>query len=396
MRVVLVDPGPQVPCYDRALARALAAAGDAVTLATGPMLYDDLGPTPDDVSVVSTFGRLLRTPLGRQGAPERRPGFRRVLRGIGYPAELAAFVAWAVRDRPAVVHWQWALAPPADACAVRVLRRSGVTVVYTAHNVLPHESRPWHAPFYRHLYRHVGHIIVHSEATRRRLVAWAGIRPEHVWVVPMPAEPAPDPPRDRRAARARLGLPVDAPLVLFFGHVRPYKGIDVLLDAWPAVRDRVPSARLVIAGTVAGGSDGARRLWAGVIRRGLSSSVAVRPGYVPGPSVPLYMAAADVVALPYRAGDDSAVVALARGHGRAVVTTDVGGLREALRLGGGIVVPPGDAGALADALSWVLAVPVERARLEAAARAAARAWTWSDVAVRTRSIYALARAQGVR
>jgi glycosyltransferase involved in cell wall biosynthesis len=232
-------------------------------------------------------------------------------------------------------------------------------------------------------------VVVHSSAAADRAAA-LGIERARVAVIPIPAD---EPARagHRRAARAELDLPPGAPLVLFFGHVRPYKGLGVLLDALPAIVHREPAVRLVVAGPVAGGGRGVAALRRSVARRGMGEWVALRPGYVPHERVDDYFAAADVVALPYRATDDSAVLATARGHGRAVVASAVGGLPEALASGGGILVPPRDPVALADAVLRLLTDPAERRRLEAEALAAARSWTWADAAARTREVYESAR-----
>jgi len=308
---------------------------------------------------------------------------------------MAAFLRRMHRERPAVVHCQWSLAPVLDARALAGLGRMGIATVFTAHNVLPHEARPWHAALARRLYQAADRLIVHSAAARERLLGLGGPDRARVHVVPMPAlaVPAgsstvlPEPP-NRDAARAVLDLPLDVPLALFFGHLRPYKGLDLLLEAWPHVRAALPEGRLIVAGPVAGGDPAVRRIQGELARLGIAGAVELRPGYIPTDQVAGYFAASDVVALPYRATDDSAVLAAARGYGRAVVATAVGGLPEALEAGGGRLVPPDDPSALASALLDVLGAPDRRDRLEAEMRAAAAAWTWRDAAAATRAVYA--------
>jgi len=388
MRVVVVDPGHQVPPYDRALAAALAAAGEDVTLVVGPALYYPVAPPPG-VEVRTGFGRLLspRLPLARRAFP------RRALRAAGYGPELAAFVRRVRAERPDVVHLQWSLAPWLDALAAARMRAAGVATVYTAHNALPHEPRPWHRRAARRLARGMDRVIVHSEATRRRVTDHLGLAPERVTVVPL-APYAPDRPIARAEARRALGIPVDGPVALFFGQFRPYKGFDALLEAWPRVRASLPEARLVAAGPAGGAAEA--RLQADVRARGLAPSVDLRIGHVGAAEHDALFAAADVVVLPYRDTDDSGVLAAARGHGRAVVATTVGGLPEALAAGGGLCVPPGDGRALAVALVEVLGRRERREALEAEARRAAAAWTWADVAARTRGVYRDARAEADR
>lgn len=390
--IVLADPGHQVPAYDRALAGALAATGCDVTLAVAPALHYDIGPLSPGVTERVAFGRLLAASGRLAPALVAAVPTRRLLRLAAYPVELAAFARRVVTERPALLHLQWGLLPAVEARLWPRVRRAGVPVLYTAHNVLPHEPRPWQPAAWRALYRSVDGLIVHSAAARERLLALTELPTARVHVVPMAADEVPMPP-DRAAARERLGLPPSAPLVLFFGHLRPYKGLDLLLDAFPAVAATVPNARLIITGPVAGGARGVLRLRDDIAARDLAAMVALRAGYLAPEQVDDFFAAADVVALPYRATDDSAVLQAARGRGRAVVATAVGGLPEVLAGGGGLVVPAAESGALASTLARVLAEPGLRESLEAAARSAARARTWADVARETLAVY---RAAGAR
>jgi glycosyltransferase involved in cell wall biosynthesis len=317
-----------------------------------------------------------------------------------------------------VLHAQWALLPPFEALLYRRLRRGGVPVVHTVHNVLPHEPSPAARWRWRALYTNADALIVHSRATARRLHrlldgggspdpglgpgpgrVGVGLGPEsaldlasrsadRIHVVPMgPFTPFDGVHPSREAARVALHLPPEAPLALFFGLVRPYKGLDLLLEAWATVRQRSPEARLLVAGPVPGGAAAAAAWRRRIEGLGLGDTVLWHPGYVAEESVSRYLAAADVVALPYRETDDSAVLALARGHGRAVLATDVGGLREALAAGGGRLVAPGEAEALASALQEILDDPVIRERLESEQRAAASSWNWDEAARATIEVY---------
>lgn len=388
MRIVVADPGHQVPSYDRALTAALAGRGHEVALATAPLLYYDPGPPGDGVVLRTAFGRLLTFSGGRL---TRRPAARRALRLLTYPGELAAFLRSITHQPPDVLHVQWSLVPPLEAGAWRRARAAGVLVVLTAHNVLPHETRPWHRAAYRRLYGAVDGVIVHSEAARERLAGLVGLPASRMAVIPMaadvPLRPAPDRRLERAAARRSLGLPPTAPLALFFGQVRPYKGLDLLLATWGAVRAVLPEAGLLVAGPVAGGRAGIAALRRRIAALGLEGSVTLWPGYVPAWQVDQVFAAADVVALPYRDTEDSAVLQAARGRRRAVVATAVGGLPESLAAGGGLLVPPRSPPDLARALLAVLANPAVRRQLEAEAAAAAAGRTWADVAGETLRAY---------
>ncbi|MDX1531127.1 MAG: glycosyltransferase, partial [Rhodothermales bacterium] len=171
-----------------------------------------------------------------------------------------------------------------------------------------------------------------------------------------------------------LGLPAEAPVLLFFGFVRRYKGLDVLLEALPAVRERLPEARLVVAGEF---YDDERPYRERVAHLGLGEAVRFDAHYVPSGEVPLYFSAADLVVQPYRSATQSGVAQVAFGFGRPVVTTNVGGLAEAVPDGeAGLVVPPEEPAALARAVVRFFAAPGLRARLDAGARRQGEAGGW--------------------
>jgi glycosyltransferase involved in cell wall biosynthesis len=147
---------------------------------------------------------------------------------------------------------------------------------------------------------------------------------------------------DRAAARAALGL--DGPVVLFFGLIRPYKGLDVLLRAVARVRERVP-VTLVVAGEF---YESRAPYDALVASLGLQPAVRFLDRYVPNEEVESLFRAADVVVLPYVSATQSGIAQIALAFERPVIVTDVGGLPEAVRPGEtGWVVPPRDPEALA-------------------------------------------------
>jgi glycosyltransferase involved in cell wall biosynthesis len=353
--VWLVDSGSHVQAYNGALAAALREAGCRVWLWATP-------------------------PAG--------PGRRRRLGATAvHPLRLAALVSRAARERPQIAHFQWCLEPPLEGLAMRRLEAVGVRTVMTVHNVLPHEERPWQSELHTLLYRAARRLVAHSHATAERIAGLAGLDRSRIEVIPMAADRPTGPPIDRNDARARLGLdlgPADR-LVLFFGQIRPYKGLDVLLAAMHELRRADRSVHLLVAGSV----NGAGRRTPGTASRADPSRAGViwRTGRRPESEVPLLFAASDVVALPYLDTSDSAVLPQALAHGRAVVASSVGGLPEAVSRGGGLLVVPGDPRALAAAVGRVLSDAELCHRLEAEALAATRAWTWRDVAQATCRIY---------
>ena len=212
------------------------------------------------------------------------------------------------------------------------LRGGAGSVVGVCHNVLPHEPRPGDAQLTRAVLRRCRGLLVHSDA---QAAVARTVAPDTA----VATSPLPPPPLTTGTARA----PGVRRTLLFFGLVRPYKGLDLLLRALP------PDTRLIVAG----------EFWTPVAEiaslvesLGLGERVELRPGYVAADALPALFAEADAVVLPYRSGTASIVTDLAHANGVPAVVTRVGTLADSTRDGvDGLVVPPGDVPALAAALA---------------------------------------------
>ncbi|WP_067969974.1 glycosyltransferase family 4 protein [Nocardiopsis trehalosi] len=229
-----------------------------------------------------------------------------------------------------------------------------VPAVALCHNVLPHEPRPGDAALMRALLRRTDRVLVHSadqERLARGLLPGGDVRtaalPPHL---PEGAGPAAGP-----APGVRRHL-------LFFGIVRPYKGVDVLLRALAA---GPPGVTLTVAGEVWSGSAALRGLAADL---GVADRVEFREGYLPAAELPALFASADAVVLPYRSATASQNVWLAHEHGLPVVATRAGALAAHVREGvDGLLCAPGDPDDLARTLRAFYA-PGEPERLRAGVR----------------------------
>ena len=241
-----------------------------------------------------------------------------------------------------ILKWWIPFFAPAFASAVGPLRPRGTRVVLVCDNLVPHERRPFDAALTRWMLRNSDGYLVMSEQVEgdlNRLKPGAPRRRVH-----HPLYAQFDRGRHtRESARASLGLEGD--VVLFFGYVRAYKGLDTLLGAWPAVRARRP-ATLVVAGEFYDDQGPYRKL-----ADAAGDSVRLLSRYIPDAEVEALFKAADVVVLPYRSATQSGVTHVAYALGVPVITTDVGGLAETVVPGDtGLVVPPEDPPALAEAI----------------------------------------------
>ncbi|WP_019629131.1 glycosyltransferase family 4 protein [Actinomadura atramentaria] len=226
----------------------------------------------------------------------------------------------------------------------------GTRTVALCHNVLPHERKPYDRPLMRALLRRVDGVLVHS-AEQAELARTLTSRPVRVAEMPahLPVAPAGEIPPVGEVRRR----------LLFFGIVRPYKGLDVLLRA---LADGPADVGLTVAGEFWGGVDETQALIGDL---GLTGRVDLRPGYVPAAEVPELFAAADALVLPYRSATASQNVWMAHEHGVPVIATRVGGFPDQVRDGvDGLLCEPGDAAGLAKAIERFYA-PGEAERLRA-------------------------------
>jgi D-inositol-3-phosphate glycosyltransferase len=379
--VLMVDPGCFTPYYDVNLAEGLAQHGWNVRWVTSDYEFEAI-VTPATIGVHKPFFRLLGNPRRHRllGLRSLKP-FRVAAKGACYPIDMARFTLASSRAPRGILHVQWAHLPRLDAAIWDRWKQRGWKIVYTAHDVMP-LSGTTPSVLSRGVPRLIAladAVVVHTRVAEAGVIAMGG-HPSRVHVVP-PAPPLqPNAPKwNRRDARAALGLSVDIPTILFFGFVKPYKGLDVLLRSLPTVIAAVGPVHLVIAGE----SMMSLSKYHGLASRlGIASAIRWVDGFVPSESVGLYFAAADVVALPYVEGSASGVLLAAYAYGRPVVATDVGGTSEFVEQGeSGFVVPAGDPDALAGGLAEVLSKPELASRMAERAGCLAReTYTWEATA----------------
>jgi glycosyltransferase involved in cell wall biosynthesis len=362
MRVAMVDPSAFTLPYDHALSTALARAGATVELVTSRFAYGE-PPAPAGYRLREHFYRHARGGAGS--------GLRRASKLAEHVPDMLRLRAAAARDFD-VVHFQWLALPWLD--GMLLPRRP---VVLTAHDLLPREPRPGQAAAQRRAFDRAAALVVHSDYGRGQLVDQLGVPAAKVRVIhhgafthlaELPSTPL----------AAELAA-VEKPVVLFFGLLRPYKGIETLLSAWNGVSE----AELWIVGRP--------RMDLAPLQAAAGPGVRFVPRFIPDTELPALFRRADLVVLPYARTerfDFSGVLATALAFGKAIVLSDVGGLGEVAAAGAARLVSPDDSGALHAALTELLADPGARENLEAAALAAARGpYSWATAAQATLELY---------
>jgi glycosyltransferase involved in cell wall biosynthesis len=364
VRVQLVDPSAYTPPYDRALSAALARAGADVELVTSRFAYGDVPPA-EGYRVNELFYRRA----GRFSVSDR----------ARFATKLAEHVPDMLRYRrharqADVVHWQWLSVQPVDAY---LLPRKQPRLM-TAHDVLPREPRPGQIGATRRLLGKMDAVVVHSQHGANRLRAELGLEPERIHVIPHGAFDYLTSLRDERPLPPELAA-VEGPVVLFFGLVRPYKGVDLLIEAFHDIE----GAELWVVGMPRMPLDPLRELASEVRGR-----VRFVSRFVDDNEIPAYFRRADIVALPYRAIDQSGVLYTALAFGKPIVVSSVGGLDEVAAEGAARSVPPNAPVELAAAIQELLDKPEERELLaQAAATASAGRYSWGAIAQQTLTLY---------
>jgi glycosyltransferase involved in cell wall biosynthesis len=380
VRVHVVDPSAYTPPYDHALCRALAAEGAEVELFTSRFAYGPVA-APEGYRRRELFYRAARF----------QPSSR-AQRAVKLAEHVPDMLLYRRAARTAdVVHFQWLpvqhadryLLPrrprgrraPAHAAPPRgnssTNRMPTPPLVLTAHDVLPREPRRGQLAAQRRLYERFDAIVVHSEHGRARLTGELGVDPARVHVIPhgvfthladLPPRPAP--------------FQTDRPVVLCFGLMRPYKGIDVLLRAWHEIED----AELWIVGMP--------RMDIAHLRAIAPPNARFVPRFIAEGELPAYFQRADLVVLPYREIDQSGVLFTALAFGKPLLLSDVGGFPELAATGAARIVPADDPAALGDALRELLSDPAALATMASRAREAAEGkYSWAAIARQTLDLY---------
>lgn len=386
LRVLVLDPTGRRPGYCHDFCNALAARGSTVHLWTTEEARRSAARCATRrYRSRAVFGRSAsRCDRARSVGAAKGPGrLRRVRHAVGRFGSLARRTSAALRYD--VVHWQGERPRPLDALWLRWIGRRA-TVACTVH-APPEEERACRSPGWPDRLGASGYgacdrVFAHTAEEARRLRD-RGVPDEHVV-------------RIRRGSASHLldrellepGLPGrgERPVVLHLGPVSRSSGVDVLLRAVNHLRRYVWDFRVVVAGRC----DGEPGAWEDLVRDlGVDRLVELRIGRLREHQVGGYVAAATVVALPHREPRNGDAAVAACTFGKPVVGSRVAGLSELVRAAGnGLLVPPGDPAALAEALAELLRDPDRRRRCETNSLIYARTeLSWHRVAEDTRAAY---------
>ena len=403
LRIVVLEPWGWggLSHYAVCLCSALADAGHEVVLITAREFEQADRPLRFEV--------LRALPMWNPQAPlPPTPSalalrLERVRKALRYGQSLLLALRLTTRRKPDIFHLidnNFSL----DGLLLLALRALGTRVIMTCHSVVRFNDdrvglttttsmlrTDWGWRLGNWLVRRTVHgMIFHSESNRQDFVAQFG-QPAFEHVVIPHGEYGffqRSGPENSVVARRQLSLPEHAPIILFFGVIRRYKGLPYLLEAFAKVLACYVTARLVVAGAPWRDVD-PDRLQAIGRNLGIAASIRWDLHYIPLDRVGLYFSACSMVVLPYLKIYESGVAKAALAMGRPVVVTNTGTLPQAVDYGrAGIIVPVGDAEALARAILRLLDHHKLGAQLvQHGHRLAQIRDDWSGIAMRTAQFY---------
>ena len=329
--------------YTTQLARAFESSGHQVNVVSFKRLYPQWlypGKTDRDPSQIQD-----RVPANYSLDPLN-------------PLTWLTTARWIIDVDPeiAIIEWWTTFLAPAYLVLSSLLKRKGIRILFLIHNVLPHEPKPWDSGLARLTLRSGDLFLVHAKSQNDQLLAL--IPGTKIFLCPLPVYHSFVQQRiSSGEAKNQLGISPDRPVLLFFGIVRPYKGLKFAVEALARLRDKGIVAHLIIAGEFWEKDTPYRKL---IESLDLKNQVTIEDRYIRNEEIGLYFSAADVYLAPYVSGTQSAAAKLALGFDLPVVATTVIEDELLIDYPKARIVPPGEIDALADAVIDLLSQPALR------------------------------------
>ena len=380
MRIAMIDPSLFTLPYDSGLIGGLEQNGHEVTLFGRKPGADD--NAVGSVNLATTFYRVSGS---RIVSLLPRP-IRLAIKAAEHPVSMLELLLRLTRMRPDVIHFQWLALPLVDSRLLKAFRRIA-PLVSTVHDTKPFNGDPssrLQASGFLDALGQFDRLIIHTEQGRSRLSA-LGIAPERLSVLPLGNTRAVFASKEDDAMDGRITF-------LLFGKIKPYKGADLLIEAFA----KVPDAQRAQACVRVVGKPymNLTPLLDRIRDLRLEHVISIEPGFIADDELPVLFAPGTVAVFPYREIDGSGVLPEALAHGRPVVATDLGMFRETVADGvHGHLVPLEDVGALAAALAHLVEDRTFAAACSRnAAALAGQAPPWNVIATQTMQVYLSAAA----
>lgn len=385
LRIALFTGGID-PHYASGLSRSLASLGIAVdVIGNSEMETAELDESPN-----------LRL-LTLYATQQQRSKVRKLLAILGVYARL---IYYAVGSSAPIFHilWNYKFTFFDRTLLLIFYKLLGKQLVFTAHNVNA-GARDGADSFLnrsslRIQYRLMDHIFVHTQKMKDQLIEIFGVREEQIAIIPFGTyDMVPQSLMTSAEAKQRLGLRSCDRTILFFGRITPYKGIDLLVDAFTRIAPKDQRYRLVIAGEAMKESEQQwQKVQRGIAQSATREQVIQHVRYIADSEIELYFKGADVLVLPYTQIFQSGVLFMAYSFGLPVIATDVGSFGSDIIEGKtGFVCRPGDPADLAKVIEKYFAsdlyetIDEQRDRIKDSIHAS---HSWEIAASKTGDVYA--------
>lgn len=228
------------------------------------------------------------------------------------------------REKPDIIivrYWLPFMGPALGTILRRVRKNKHTKIICIADNILPHEKRPGDRSFTRYFLKSCDAFITMSEKVMTDLRLFQKIKPARLVSHPLYDNFGSVIPKQE--ARKHLGLPEDEKIILFFGFIRKYKGLDILFEALSDERIKKSGIKLMVAGEF---YEDAKPYHQQISQLGIQEQLILKTGFIPDREVKYYLCAADAVIQPYRNATQSGVTPLAYHFEKTMIVTNVGGL----------------------------------------------------------------------
>jgi len=232
------------------------------------------------------------------------------------------------KEKPDIVvvrYWLPFMAPALGTILRRIKKNKHTRIICIADNIIPHEHRPGDKAFTNFFVKRCDGFITMSEQVMNDLLKF--VRDKPVKLVPHPLYDNFGEIISKIEAREKLKIKTGELIILFFGFIRKYKGLDILLDAMKIIKEntkpQISNLKLLVAGEF---YDDERPYLQQINRLGINDDVILRTDFIPDSEVKYYLCAADAVIQPYRNATQSGVTPLAYYFEKPMIVTNVGGL----------------------------------------------------------------------
>lgn len=380
LKVFILDILCITPYYDKYIYEHIKQINPATSLGALPFSMDS--------EYLKTCEKPLLLNIVEKLNIKRRK-LRRSLTHAQYYLNLSILTVSFVFRRPDIIHVQWLPMLPVNSFEIwfiKFFKFLGIKLVYTVHDILPHDSGRKYFGIYYKAYNLMDLVICHTMETRDTLELDFNLPSDKINVIPHGPIFHDCPGLSKEDARRKLGISRKS-VVLYLGYIRQYKGLPFLLESWAKVVEKNYDSCLVLAGQ----SDNKykNKLMELVDSLGLKRHVKTDFTFIGVADLPVYYQAADILVYPYKAVTQSGALMTGMPFGKPIIATSVGGLKEVIDNGrNGILVEYGDVPGLTEAISRLMVNKEERERLGKNALDDCKVkYSWETIAQETLSCY---------